>query len=145
MISAPVPTLVIRRILNAPPERVYQAWTDPQIAAQFLRPDDIVMPEVEMDVRVGGLYHIVMQKPDGERLVARGTYREVRPAAHLSMSWKWDEDIPQEEHETLLTLDFAPHGTGTEFTLTHEKLASVQSRTNHQGGWNSILDKMEQL
>ncbi|MDQ2871592.1 MAG: SRPBCC domain-containing protein, partial [Candidatus Eremiobacteraeota bacterium] len=60
-------------------------------------------------------------------------------------TWKWDEDAPEEEHETLLTLDFTPHGNGTELTLTHELLASEESRSNHEHGWSTVIDKMERL
>lgn len=78
-------------------------------------------------------------------LVVRGTYREVQPGKRLSMTWRWEEDTPQEEYDTLLTLDFAAHGTGTELTLTHEQFATDQSRTNHEGGWTTVMDRMEKL
>ncbi len=145
MQSTSVPTLLIRRTLDAPPQRVYDAWTQSELAQRFMCPGDMTVPEVEMDVRVGGAYRIVMQKPDGERYVARGVYREVRPAARLAMTWTWEEDTPEEEHETLLTVDFAPHGAGTELTLTHENLRNAESRTAHEEGWSSMLDKFTAL
>jgi uncharacterized protein YndB with AHSA1/START domain len=142
MQSTTVPALVIRRVYHAPPERVYEAWTNPEIAKQFLGPYEVKAQEVEMDVRVGGAYHIVMLKPDGERLTARGTFREVIPGKRISMTWKWDEDDPKEEYETLLTLEFARAGGDTELTLTHERFPTLENRDNHEHGWTSIVDKL---
>ncbi len=140
-----IPALVIRRILNAPPQRVYEAWTNPQLAQQFLCPGDTRIAEISLDVRAGGAYRIVMQKPDGELLPVRGVYQEVLPGKRLSMTWRWEEDEPEDEYDTLLSIDFAPHGNGTELTLTHERFAREESRNNHEHGWNLILDNMEKL
>jgi uncharacterized protein YndB with AHSA1/START domain len=140
-----IPALVIRRILNAPPERVYQAWTNTSLATEFLCPQEVTVADVALDVRVGGAYHIAMRKSDGEVWTVRGVYRDVQPNRRLSMTWKWDEENPADEQETLLTIDLAPHGSGTELTLTHERFASEESRNNHEHGWNSLLDKMEKL
>ncbi len=145
MQSTSIPALMIRRVLKASPQRVYQAWTDPALAQQFMCPSEVTVPEIALDVRVGGSYRIVMQREDGEQLVVRGTYRDVRPNERLSMTWQWEEDDPKDEYETLLTIDLTPHGSGTELTLTHEHFQSAQSRTNHEGGWNSMLDKMDGL
>ncbi len=140
-----IPALVIRRILNAPPQRVYEAWTNPQLAQQFLCPGDTRIAEISLDVRAGGAYRIVMQKPDGELLPVRGVYQEVLPGKRLPMTWRWEEDEPEDEYDTLLSIDFAPHGNGTELTLTHERFAREESRNNHEHGWNLILDNMEKL
>jgi uncharacterized protein YndB with AHSA1/START domain len=140
-----VPSLVIRRTYDVAPERVYQAWTTPEVAKQFLGPDDVKAAEVDMDVRVGGTYHIVMQMSDGERWTVGGTYREVVPARRLQMTWRWQEDDPKDEHETLLTLEFNPHNGGTELVLTHEKFASQESRDGHLRGWEAILDALRSV
>jgi|SRR5579884_2046764 uncharacterized protein YndB with AHSA1/START domain/predicted enzyme related to lactoylglutathione lyase len=140
-----LPALVIRRILPASPERVYQAWTKPSLATEFICPEGVTVEHVALDVRVGGAYHIAMRVSNGEVWTVRGVYQDVQPGKRLSMTWKWDEDDPADEQETLLTLDFAPHGRGTELTLTHERFASEESRSSHEQGWNSMLDKMQAL
>lgn len=145
MQSTTIPALVIRRTLNASPQRVYEAWTQPELAKQFMCPEDVTIADCSFDVRVGGAYRIVMRKPDGEELVVRGVYRDVQPNRRLEMNWTWEEDRPEDEQDTQLVLEFAPHGTGTELTLTQTQFSKAESRTNHEGGWNSILDKMETL
>lgn len=139
-----IPAVVIRRVLSASPDRVYQAWTDTRFA-DFICPQDVTVADAAFDVRVGGAYHIAMRLASGEVWTVRGVYREVQPGKRLSMTWKWDEENPSDEHETLLTIDLTPHGSGTELTLTHEYFASEESRNNHEHGWNSMLDKMESL
>lgn len=140
-----IPALVIRRILNAPPQRVYEAWTQPSLATEFICPQDVTVDDVSLDVRVGGAYHIAMRVTNGEVWTVRGVYRDVQPGKRLSMTWTWDEENAADEQETLLTIELAPHGTGTELTLTHERFSSEESRSNHEHGWNSMLDKMESL
>jgi len=145
MQATPVPGLLLRRTLNAPPERVYEAWTNPKVAQQFICPESVTVPAIELDVRVGGAYRIVMRKEDGEEIVVRGVYREVVPNRRLAMTWRWEEDDPKDEYDTLLSIDFSPHGSGTELTLRHEQFAKAESRDNHEHGWSSILDKLEGL
>lgn len=145
MQSTAVPALVIRRTYGASPERVYDVWTDPKLAQQFLCPAGMTVSEVQMDVRVGGQYRIAMLTAAGEPYVAHGVYREVRRPECLSMTWQWEEDSPADEHETILTLEFNRHGSGTELILTHERLATTASRASHAHGWNSMLEKMDNL
>ncbi len=140
-----LPRVVLRRKYNASRERVFAAWTQPDIAAKFLGPGDITIPEVQMDVRSGGSYRITMLKPDGERMVARGTYREVRPPERLSMTWRWEEDDPADEHESLLTLEFNELGSGTELVLTHDQFISAESRDRHEQGWSIIVDQLAEI
>ena len=47
------------------------------------------------------------------------------------MTWRWEEDKPEDEHDTLLTLEFNEVDDGTELVLTHERFASVESRDSH--------------
>ncbi len=140
-----VPAIVLRRKYKAPRERVFAAWTQPGTAAKFLGPNDVTIPEVQMDVRTGGSYRITMLMPDGERWIVRGVYREVRAPERLSMTWRWEEDNKADERESLLTLDFNELGGETELVLTHEQLISVESRDRHEHGWTVILDQFAEI
>ncbi len=145
MPSTTIPALVLRRVYRAAPQLVYEAWTKPELAKQFLCGGCSTIADIAMDVRVGGAYHIVMQKEDGERLTVRGTYRDVQPARRLQMTWKWDEDDPKDAYDTILTIEFAPAGGGTELTLTHEGFPKEENRSNHERGWTSILENLDRL
>jgi uncharacterized protein YndB with AHSA1/START domain len=134
-------TLVLRRKYKVSPKVLFRAWTTPASAQRFLSPDDVKCTDVKMDVRVGGRYEITMLMPDGERMLVGGVYREVSPE-RLSMTWRWTEDDPSQERDTLLSLDFHDLGGETELVLTHENLASVESRDRHEHGWTSIMENL---
>ncbi len=139
------PALVLRRTYAAPRQRVFDAWTKPELAMKFLGTGDVTVPEVRMDVRTGGSYNIVMRMPDGELWNVRGTYREVRAPERLVMTWRWEEGRPEDEHDTLLTVEFNDLDGGTELVLTHEQFASEDSRDRHQEGWAKIVERFAAL
>jgi uncharacterized protein YndB with AHSA1/START domain len=139
------PKLIVRRTISAPRARVWEAWTQPEQMRRWAGPGAVVAKEFEADVRVGGSYHIVMQPPDDEAMVVRGTYRELREPERLCYTWAWDEDNPEDRVETLITVEFHDLGDKTEIVLTQEGFASEESRNNHGGGWNGALDKLEAL
>ena len=140
--SPAVAALVLRRTYPVPRERVFAAWTNPEIAARFLGPGEIKTTVAKMDVKVGGTFSIVMDSPENGRFVARGTYLEVNAPKRLVMTWRWEEDDPAEEYDSLLSLDFNERNGETELVLTHEKLASVESRARHEEGWTAIVDQL---
>jgi uncharacterized protein YndB with AHSA1/START domain len=138
--TSAAPSLTLRRRYAVPRERAFAAWTDPSIVATFFGPGEVTCKDVTMDVRPGGAYRIGMVTPDGEVMYVGGTYREVAAPDRLSMTWRWEEDDPKNEHDTLLTLEFNDVGGETEIVLTHSQLASVESRDKHEHGWGMILD-----
>ena len=140
--AAVVPALVLKRVYDVPPERVFAAWTDPKAAAKFLGPGNVKAIDIKMDVRVGGSYSLVMVREDGERLPVRGVYRTVERPNRLAMTWRWEEDNPADEYDSLLTLEFFDRGGKTELVLTHEQLPSLESRSNHEEGWKAILEAL---
>ncbi len=135
-------TLVIRRTLNAPRQRVFDAWTQPELLQRWLGPPEFTVPAVAFDLRVGGAYRFEMKSPDGEVYVVAGVVKELRAPERLSYTWRWLEDKPEDEHDTLLTLDFHDRGATTELVLTHSKFVDAASRDRHEHGWNAVLDKL---
>ena len=69
--TATKPSLTIKRRLNAPPAKVYAAWTDPQMIARWFGPAGVESVEAETDLRVGGRYHIIMHVPGDRHDVMR--------------------------------------------------------------------------
>ncbi len=69
--------LVLRRVIDAPREKVFKAWTEPALIKQWFAPLPWTTPVVEVDVRVGGSSLIVMRGPDGSEFPNRGVYLEV--------------------------------------------------------------------
>src|SRR4029450_1568560 len=69
--------LVLTRIIDAPREKVFRAWTEPELLKQWFAPLPWTTPVVETDVRPGGASFIVMRSPDGNEFPNRGVYLEV--------------------------------------------------------------------
>src|SRR5688500_15045526 len=69
--------LVLTRIIDAPREKLFRAWTDPELLKQWFAPLPYTTPHAEMDVRPGGSSLIVMRGPDGNEFPNRGVYLEV--------------------------------------------------------------------
>ena len=140
-------TLVLRRLLKAPQERSFNAWTSPEHIQQWMRPEPgMVVPLVQMDLRVGGKFRIQMKNPNGEYFTAVGEFREVKVPERLVYTWDWEKDgggteFGEVEGKTsLITVEFLKRGGQTELVMTHARFATVQSRDGHAEGWTRALE-----
>jgi uncharacterized protein YndB with AHSA1/START domain len=138
--AAVKPSLTLKRRLNAPPEAVYAAWTDPKKLVHWFGPDQGPVTKAETDVRVGGRFHVVFQTEDGEEHDVSGTYREVIPNEKLQFTWAW-RTMP--ERESLVTILVKPDGDGALLTLIHEQFFDEPARDRHEWGWTGALNKFE--
>ena len=69
--------LVLTRIINAPPEKVYRCWTEPELLKQWFAPRPWNTPSVEADVRPGGASRVTMADESGTEYVG-GSLRRSR-------------------------------------------------------------------
>jgi len=138
-------SLEIKRLINAPRERVYLAWTDPAQLKEWFGPENVRTRSITADVRVGGKYRWDLFNQDGGEMSAFGEYRELVPGRKVVFTWKWDDDENWETHNSLVTVEFFDRGGGTELRLKHEQLPSEESRDRHGEGWNSLLDRLDQF
>jgi uncharacterized protein YndB with AHSA1/START domain len=144
-VAAPIarPSLTFKRRVNASPERVFAAWTDPQkIVRWFGRPDaQAETLRAEADVRVGGRFRFSFSTASEYYEVA-GVYRKVVPSRCLVFSWAW-HSTP--ERESQVTVALQADGNGTLLTLHHEQLFDEAARDGHARGWTVGLERMEKL
>jgi uncharacterized protein YndB with AHSA1/START domain len=135
------PSLSFKRRLDAPPAKVYAAWTHPQkIVRWFGRAD--AKPgslSADIDARIGGRFRVSFST-DNEYYEIGGVYREVVPNQRLVFSWAW-HSTPERESQVTVTLK--PDGDGTLLTLLHEQLFDQAARDGHERGWIGALDKLE--
>jgi uncharacterized protein YndB with AHSA1/START domain len=138
--AAVKPSLTLKRRLNAPPQAVYAAWTDPKKLVHWFGPDQGPVTKAETDVRVGGRFHVVFHSEDGEEHDVSGIYREVVPNEKLQFTWAW-RTMP--ERESLVTVIVKPDGDGSLLTLIHEQFFDEPARDRHEWGWTGSLNKLE--
>ena len=134
--------LMLYRVIDAPVEVVYAAWTEPEMLRRWLAPGNVTVVRAVAEVAVGGTFLVEMRGPDGRKWLARGRYREVVPHRRLVHTWRWEGS----EIETLVTVEFEPEAAGgTRLTLTHSRFAQEEARDEHVRGWTGCLAKLEAL
>ena len=141
------PSIPISRHYNASPEKVWRAWTDPQALARWFGPEDEgVVSLAELDVRVGGRYHIRFGVPGGEEHNVSGVYQKVVPKQKLVFSWAW-ESTP--ERVSRVSGRLRPLGVGvnagTELIFVHEQFYDQAARDAHHRGWAGTFAKLDRF
>ncbi len=139
-----LPSLTLTRMLDAPRETVFRAWTDPVQFSRWMGPASIRAEIKEMDTKPGGAYRIAMHGTPKGMSVVSGTYREIVPPERLVFTWAWEEDVSTHRagHESIVTVTLRAVGGRTELTLRHERLELDSSRDSHGQGWIGCLDKL---
>jgi len=139
-------TLRIERLMDAPIEAVFRAWTTADAIETWYRdrPDDEVRI-VELDVRVGGRYHIEFGPPGEPPYIETGIYTEVDPPHRLVMTETLDGPNGPQWIDTTVTVILEQQDAKTSLVLVHENFPSKERRDDATGGWPGFLDRIEQL
>lgn len=139
--AAPQPAragFTIERILSAPPEHVFRAWTDPEEMIRWMS----TSPEgsAEVDLRVGGRFRIVMS--DGGRESEHTLeYREVEAPYRLVFTWVSEFT----DGESVVSVELHPiDGGHTRLVFSHERLP-VEHAEAHKRGWGTFEELEEYL
>lgn len=131
--------VVIRRTVVATVQRAFEAWTDPASIALWGAPGASVITRAEVDLRVGGRFVQHMRAANGFERRVSGSYITIDAPHKLVYTWRWE--IPPEENESQVTVEFLAVGDNTEIIVTHALLTDDLSRQNHGNGWSGCLDK----
>ena len=133
-------TLVVRRVIPAPRERVFAAWLDPKSLAQWMRPGGATDATVKVDPKVGGRFRIVMIEGP-KRYEHNGEYLVIQPPERLEFTWISEAT---DHRPTVVTIEFLERDRGTELVLTHRRLPAKQVES-HRRGWTDILQLLERM
>ena len=139
----PPENVLVKRTFFTSPERLFAAWTDPELLAKWWGPPGSQVKSVEIDLRVGGGYRIGLSYADGHPFYVRGIYELIQPPRKLAFTWRWerpDMDIG----ESRVTLEFQERGKATEIILVHAQLPNEAARTAHEEGWIGILSNLDE-
>jgi uncharacterized protein YndB with AHSA1/START domain len=131
--------LSISRVIRAPREKVFAAWTEPEALKRWWGPGPVSCPEAHVDLREGGAYRLANLLVDGSITWISGRFERVRVPAELVYTWNVST-VPGEP--TLVRVLFLPHPDGTELVLTHERFAHETVRDMHLQGWGACIDKL---
>jgi uncharacterized protein YndB with AHSA1/START domain len=142
-----VPVVTITRILNAPRERVFAAWTDPALMNQWFAPSEAFTVTASTDPRPGGSFDIEMfWREKNSKHTATGKYLEIVPPEKIVMSWDWKESNPLDPARgSTVTVELRDLGGKTELTLTHAMIQEESSRLSHFQGWTGSTNRLARI
>jgi uncharacterized protein YndB with AHSA1/START domain len=134
--------LVITRVFNAPRERVYQAFTDPDLLTQWFGPVGFSVPRetIDFDMRVGGQQRFVMvsdEDPDFKSKVD-ATFNEVVENERLSGTETWEDGTMD------LSFEFHDDDGGTRLVLRQGPYTEEMEAMAREG-WESSFTKLDTL
>ena len=142
-------SVTITRVIDAPRELVWKAWTDPKMMAEWFGPRGFTNPVCELDVRVGGRLRIVMRGPDGNDYPMKGEFREVVAPERLTFTSIAIDNQGKHllEGETIVT--FIEKGGKTTLVVKSHAVGLVpiapQMLAGMEAGWTQSIDKLEDL
>ena len=142
--------LVLTRLIDAPREKLYRAWTDATLLKQWFAPLPWTTPHAELDVRPGGASNIVMRSPEGNDMPCPGVFLEVVPNQRLvftdayTSAWQ-----PSQKPFMTVILTFEDEGGKTRYTarVRHWTVADREAHEKmgfHQG-WGQCADQLTAL
>lgn len=149
--------LTISRVLDAPPELVWEAWTNPSYVARWWGPRGFTTPVALIDLRVGGRSLYSMRSPEGREIWSTGIFREIVPGKKIVTTDNFSDEkgtvVPASFYgmpgdwpdELLVTVTFRRLGNRTRFTLIHEGLPPGGMTEDARAGWNESFDKLEEF
>lgn len=142
--------LVLTRLIDAPREKLFRAWTDPELMKQWFVPRPWTLSKVEIDVRPGGSSLIVMRDPEGNEYPNPGVYLEVVENEKLVFTDAYTEAwVPSGKPFMTAIVTFEDEGGKTRYTArarhwtaedreTHEKMGFHE-------GWGQCADQLAEL
>lgn len=143
--------LTLERIFDAEPERVYRAWTDPEVLKKWFAPQPFTTPVAELDVRPGGSSLIVMRDADGNDYPNAGVYLAVEPGRRLvstdAYRTAW---VPSERPFMTMDLRFEPLSGGktkATYVVSHwtQEAYDQHVQMGFHEGWGICADQLAAL
>jgi uncharacterized protein YndB with AHSA1/START domain len=134
-----LPAIVAEIDIDAPPERVFQAWIDPKQRLAWWGDDQTYhCTKMDSDLRVGGQWLTEGKGMEGKPFTVRGTYTRIEPSRALGFTWipNWGGAPLAETH---VLVELIPTSSGTHVTVTHTGFTEQGSREGHNEGWIRVL------
>lgn len=143
----PATDLVLERVVDVPPELVYEAWTKPEHIVHWFTPAPWKTVSCELDLRPGGKFNSVMLSPDGQQFPNLGCVLEAIPNRKLVFTDTLTEGYrPSANPFMTATVEIIPEGKGTRYRATavhkDEETRKKHEEMGFHEGWGAALDQL---
>lgn len=139
--------LRLSRVLHAPRETVFRAWSSADHVKRWFCPETYTVPEARVEMRVGGPFEVCMRSAAGEDHWTRGTFVEVTPTTRLVIDIEVTDGAGKKLFRAFTEVDFADVPGGTRMnvvqTYTPHDPAFIWMVKGAPEGWRMTLDKLE--
>lgn len=142
--------LTLTRVYDVSPDKLYRAWTDPELLKRWFAPRPYTTPVAELDVQPGGASLVVMKGPDGAEIPCPGIYLEVVENRRLvftdAYTGAW---TPSEKPFMTVILTFEDLGGKTRYTATvrHWSAADCEAheKMGFHEGWSQVAEQLAEV
>lgn len=142
-----LPPLQLSRVVHAPRETVFRAWTSAEHVQRWFAPETFTVPQARVEPRVGGPFELCMRSPQGEAHWIRGEFVEVAPATRLVIDMRIADAAGKPLFRALTEVDFADALGGTRVDVVQRYTlidpAAAWMVEGAPEGWRTTLDKLE--
>ena len=136
----------IERIFDAPRDRVFAVYTDPELIPEWWGPRGTTTEVVQMDARTGGDWRFIAHNSDGSQTGFRGTYREVSPPERIVQTFEWDGMPGYVSVETAVFEDLGDRTKVTTTSIFHTtKERDGMLGSGMEGGLNETYQRLDEL
>jgi uncharacterized protein YndB with AHSA1/START domain len=143
--------LVLTRVLDAPRDKLWRCWTEPELLKQWFCPKPWFVSEARIELTPGGEFFTVMNGPNGERFGEPGVFLDVVPQERLVFTdafrpgWR-----PAGRPFMAAEITFADEGVGRTRYVGRAMHWSAEARQEHEAmgfeqGWGTAADQLEAL
>lgn len=143
--------LVLTRVMDAPREKLFRAWTEPALMKQWFAPLPWTISQVETDLRAGGASRIVMRSPEGQEYPNSGIYLEVVKNEKIVFTDAYTEGWkPSEKPFFTAIVTFEDLGGGKTRYTAIARHWTAEDRETHEKmgfheGWGKCAGQLEAL
>ncbi|MGY4526245.1 SRPBCC family protein [Pseudomonas sp. UBA4617] len=142
--------LSISRLIDAPPAKVFRAWTEPEWLTQWWGPHGMTTPECEMQLWPGGLFRTLMRAPDGSEYPNQGVFLEIAAPRRLVFTDAFGPGwVPSNKAFMTVVVSFDEEQGKTRYSARAWHWSATDCRTHeemgfHQG-WGESLDRLVEV
>ena len=139
-------------ILNAPKEKLYRGWTEPELMKQWFAPRPWTTVHAETDVRPGGATKVTMRSPEGQDFPNPGQWLEVIPTRKLvftdAFTGNWG---PKDGAPFFVAIvEFEDAGPGKTKYTARARHWTAEAKAQHEQmgfvpGWTMCAKQLEEL